>query len=357
MSVFKRPNSPNYYYEFEIAGHRICRSAKTSSRREAEKVERDQKERLRADITNGKVKPRDATALADRPKFTISQACGIYWLEKSPELRGKWAEDTKRYLDQIMASMAPTQVIAEIGDRDIHRFVQGRKKLFAIGKGGSSINRALAVFRAVLNYAAERHEQTIKAIRWGNHWQGEPKERVRWLTADELRRLMEHLPDHARVAVAWSVYTGVRLTATYELKWTDINFAKCEATIIKKGGDAQTIFLSPDAVALLADLPRDGVYVFNGRNRRKIWEAALKAAGIKNFRWHDLRHTHATLLRQAGAALEIVQRSLGHQSIKTTQRYAHVADSEMRSALQNLPTLTTNSDSVTNIIPLKIKGK
>lgn len=355
MSVFKRPNSPNYYYEFEIAGHRICRSAKTTSRREAERIEREQKDRIKASITNGKLSPKPAIVMVEA--FTLSQACGVYWMEKSGELRGKWAEDTQRYLDQIMASFDGTTPISSLGDRDIHQFVLRRKKQFATGKGMCAINRSLAVFRAVLNHAAGKHEQTIKPIDWGSHWQDEPKERVRWLTADELRRLLDHLPDHARAAVAWSVYTGVRLTATYDLKWTDIDFGKCEAAIIKKGGEAQTIFLSGDAVALLAELPRDGVYVFNRCNRRKIWEAALKAAGIKNFRWHDLRHTHATLLRQAGAALEIVQRSLGHQSIKTTQRYAHVADSEMRSALQNLPRLTPNTGQVTNVISLKTKAK
>jgi integrase len=364
MSVFKRPNSPNYYYEFEIAGHRVCRSAKTTSRREAERIEREQKDRVKADLTSGKLKPVPATVMVEQ--FTLSQACGVYWMEKSPELKGKWAEDTKRYIDQIMDSLPLTQLISAIGDKDIHQFVLRRKKHFASDKGSRkgrppagncAINRALAVFRSVLNHAAGKHEQTIKAIDWGSHWQNEPKERVRWLTADEMRRLLDHLPDHARVAVAWSVYTGIRLTATYDLKWTDIDFAKCEATIIKKGGHPQTVFLSGDAIALLAGLERDSVHVFNGRNRRKIWEAALKKAGIKNFRWHDLRHTHATWLRQAGAALEIVQRSLGHQSIKTTQRYAHVADSEMRSALQNLPRLTPNSEQVTNVVPLKIKEK
>ena len=118
----------------------------------------------------------------------------------------------------------------------------------------------------------------------------------------------------------------------------------------------QVIVLSPDALSLLAALAQHGAFVFERRNRRKIFEKALTDAGIENFRWHDLRHTHATLLRQAGVALEIVQRSLGHQSIKTTQRYAHVADHEMRAALQKLPSITPIIQGAATVIPFWAKS-
>jgi len=247
--------------------------------------------------------------------------------------------------------------MSALGDKHVNQFVQVRLKRFEAGKGHCAINRALAVLRTVHNYAKDMHEQPVKSIQWSKHFLDEPKERVRWLTPDELTRLLNELPEHARHAVAWSVYTGMRLSATYDLTWDAIDFAKAEATIIKKGGKEQIIVLSADAMTLLAEIPRRGPFVFERRNRRKIWERALREAGIHNFRWHDLRHTHATLLRQSGAALEIVQRSLGHQSIKTTQRYAHVADSEMREALQGLPSFTHSSGQSGNVIPLKRKGK
>ena len=239
--------------------------------------------------------------------------------------------------------------------KHINQFVQARLKGFQEGQGHAAINRGLAVFRTVHNYVKDLHEQPVKAIKWSRHFLEEPEERIRWLTAEELTRLLEHLPDHARVAVHWSVLTGMRLAATYDLTWRAIDFGKAECRIIKKGGKTQVIVLSPDALSLLAALPRHGAFVFERRNRRKIFEKALADAGIENFRWHDLRHTHATLLRQAGVALEIVQRSLGHQSIKTTQRYAHVADHEMRAALQKLPSITPVTDGSATVIPLKRK--
>jgi integrase len=347
MSVFKHDRSPYYYYEFIVKGRRFRGSTKATSRRDAERVERELKERLKKQAKDGDL----------RVIYSLSEACGVYWEEKGHRARGKWKEDTARYLQQICKHIDETTPMDALGDRHVNQFVQARMKSFQPGKGHSAINRALAVFRALHNHVKDLHEQPVRAIKWSRHLLNEPTERVRWLTAGELVSLIDKLPEHARVAVAWSVYTGMRLAATYELTWEMINFGKGSCEIVKKGGEKQTIFLSPDALGLLAELPRHGPFVFNGRNRRKLFERALDEAGIKNFRWHDLRHTHATWLRQAGAALEIVQRSLGHKSIKTTQRYAHVADDEMRAALEKIPSLKAPTQGADNVIPLKIKGK
>ncbi len=90
--------------------------------------------------------------------------------------------------------------------------------------------------------------------------------------------------------------------------------------------------------------------MFDKTNARRAWDAALKKAKIENFRWHDLRHTHATWLRQQGAPVEVVQRSMGHADIATTMRYAHVADTELVEALHKLPQLSTSKNHVTQKI-------
>ena len=329
MSVYKRKGSPYFYYNFVCKGRRFAGSTKATARRDAERVERELRERARSD-----------TKEIRKSAYTISEACGIYWEEKGHRARGNWQADTARYLQQICQIIGEDLPINELGDKDVNRFVQARLNTFEDGRGHATINRALAVFRSVYNHAKDLHEQQVKKIHWPKHFFSESNLRVRWLTREEMTRLLTLLPLHTQQAAAWSVYTGMRLSATYDLLWSDIDMAKREAKIIKKGGEQQTIFLSQDAMELLAVIPRDsGIYVFNRRNRRKIWEAALAAAEIKDFRWHDLRHTHATWLRQAGAALEIVQRSLGHKSVTTTQRYAHVDDGEVRQALLNLPNL------------------
>ncbi len=66
------------------------------------------------------------------------------------------------------------------------------------------------------------------------------------------------------------------------------------------------------------------------------WQAMRKRAGIKGFRFHDVRHDMATKLLRQTKNLKLVSRALNHADIKTTSRYAHVLDSEVSEALQRL---------------------
>ncbi len=90
---------------------------------------------------------------------------------------------------------------------------------------------------------------------------------------------------------------------------------------------------------LLANLgPNDEGPVFLNRGRpikswRKAWTNSRRRAGIQDFRWHDLRHTAASWMVQAGVPLDVVQKVLGHSDISTTMRYAHREDSAARTAV------------------------
>lgn len=67
---------------------------------------------------------------------------------------------------------------------------------------------------------------------------------------------------------------------------------------------------------------------------RKVWGAALDDGQVEDFRFHDLRHTRGTrILRQTGN-LAAAQKALAHKNIKTTLRYAHAFDDDVRRALE-----------------------
>jgi len=84
--------------------------------------------------------------------------------------------------------------------------------------------------------------------------------------------------------------------------------------------------------------------VFFNRNGKKILNSNLRLSfyrvmrkvGIKDFRWHDLRHTFATRLAQAGVDLYKVSKLLGHKNIRTTQRYAHHCPDSLRDGVEIL---------------------
>lgn len=75
-------------------------------------------------------------------------------------------------------------------------------------------------------------------------------------------------------------------------------------------------------------------YPFSSTGWRRVWKNALKAAGITDFRFHDLRHTNGTRVLRATGNLKLTGRVLGHQSLASTMRYAHVLLSDMKEGLE-----------------------
>jgi site-specific recombinase XerD len=70
---------------------------------------------------------------------------------------------------------------------------------------------------------------------------------------------------------------------------------------------------------------------------RVWWEEALAASNVKNYRWHDNRHTFCSRLAMRGANLKVIQTLAGHKTITMTARYAHLDDSALRAAVDMLP--------------------
>ena len=71
--------------------------------------------------------------------------------------------------------------------------------------------------------------------------------------------------------------------------------------------------------------------------RTRAWfELALEEAKIKNFRWHDLRHTFISRLVMKDVNLRTVQELAGHKTISMTTRYAHLAPEHNQAAIEKL---------------------
>ena len=104
--------------------------------------------------------------------------------------------------------------------------------------------------------------------------------------------------------------------------------------------------MSDSAVELLKKIERqdDAVSVFNNPKTKKpfvsifySWDTARKKAGMPDLRIHDLRHSFASFLINAGRSLYEVGHLLGHTQIKTTMRYAHLSDQTLRDAVNVVP--------------------
>lgn len=335
MSVFLRKGSPYYYCEFIIQGHRVSRSTQKRTEREA----RAEEKRFRAE----KLAELAASAGSERPsdKLTIDQCFGRYLKRELPELAPTWQAEVKRYGKVILSTIDPNMLMEDVSDAEVDQFVTAHKEA---GGGKYALNRALSIWRRIHRLSKIKWKQKCQVIDWAEHINAEDK-RIADLTEQQARLLLEVAAPNIAEMVEWSILTGTRRNETFKLTRDNIDLQEGKATVIAKGGKKHTVWLNADAMALIARIPHRGRYVFDTTGWSKRWKAATARAGLEGFRWHDLRHVHATWLRRSGAPLEVVQRSLGHADLETTTRYAHVDDKELKSALHKLPSLSISGES------------
>ncbi|MBN2845530.1 MAG: site-specific integrase [Deltaproteobacteria bacterium] len=196
----------------------------------------------------------------------------------------------------------------------------------------------------------------------------ENNQRLRFLTEEEIKALLDACPSHLREIVVCAINTGMRKGEILSLKWDQIRngFIYLEKT---KTNEARQIPVNDDLAELFKSIRNRqhlrSEYVFTyvntganlkhpAKNRLKLvqeagtpidgtkhsFNTALKRSGIKDFRFHDLRHTFASQMILKGASLKDVQEILGHKTMTMTLRYAHLSQEHKRQAINLLNGLT-----------------
>jgi integrase len=182
-------------------------------------------------------------------------------------------------------------------------------------------------------------------------------------------RLFQALrPDHHAI-VKFALLTGCRIAECVGLRWRDVDWGGRVIHISRetaKGGKQDTIPLPPSVREVLWPLQGhhpEAVFCYALRHpgmgrvgeRRPIayegltseMQRALAKAGIRDFSFHDLRHTAATRVLRATGNMRVVQRMLRHENIKTTVKYAHAQADDvlagMEAAAQTAQRVPTNS--------------
>jgi integrase len=144
------------------------------------------------------------------------------------------------------------------------------------------------------------------------------------------------------------ILTGARKREVLDARWEDFDFNRRIWRIpMSKLGKARHVPLSDGALNILGTIPhRDGVaWAFANPDTGKpfvsifcAWDTARKSVGLNDVRVHDLRHSHASFLVNAGRTLYEVQHILGHTQVKTTQRYAHLSHDTLLDATNSVNT-------------------
>lgn len=194
-----------------------------------------------------------------------------------------------------------------------------------------------------LRMAIQQRDESIKAKRAsGNEWR---KDRGYECLTDLKQAAFA---DHMTPMILLSINTGLRRGELFSLCWENVDFERAMLTIegaYAKSGKTRHIPLNIEALQTLQDWRSQTAIndlVFPGKNGarfdtiKKAWAGILKAATIKNFRWHDLRHHFASKLVMASVDLNTVRELLGHSDMSMTLRYAHLAPEHKAEAVARL---------------------
>jgi len=251
----------------------------------------------------------------------------------------RFFETSKKYFINAVSDFFKDKRLFQITPLDIEQFKKQRKE--APVRGGKirsdvSVNRELEVFRHMLN----------KGVEWGMLDQNpftrfkdpiffeERNDRVRFLEEDEIKKLLDVSPSYLSNLIKGAIFTGLRKGDLFNLKWSDVNLERgfLNYREQKKREKLGFKYLNGDMISLLMEIPKaHDDYIFHGpdgnplKDIKRSFKTALKKAGIKDFHWHDLRHTSASHLLMRGASMKAVQEHLGHTTIGMTQRYSHLS--------------------------------
>lgn len=356
MSVFKRPGQQTYSYDFRYRGNRFSGSTERTTRRDAERFEEEVRRAARA-----------ASADRDKP-MSFGVASTLWWEEKGQHLAN--SSDAERSIAWLQQQIGRSTMIADISDATVAAAVARRRGEYVSSQrisgrkykhpaqrrlvSPATVNRSVVEpLRAILRRARRTWKQRVQDIEWKDHFLKESQERIREAAPEEEGRLRAAMRDDYEPALRFAMLTGCRRAEIVGLEWSRVDFFNDEFTVIGKGDRSRVIPMTAETRSLLWSLKdhhATSVFTYLCRRPRKAqrkgtrypitmegfkteWRRTLGRASVKDFRFHDSRHTAATRLVRATGNLKLAQQLLGHSEIATTARYAHVTKEDLRAGL------------------------
>lgn len=179
----------------------------------------------------------------------------------------------------------------------------------------------------------------------------EPAGRTRYLSPPEIDQLFAACRAsknrHLFLLVLVALATGARRREIQFMKWSDVSPDCTLITLPKtKNKSVRSLSINGLALELLRNRQNDSGgegFLFPSPNDparpidfESAWRSALKEAGIMDFRFHDLRHTHASYLAMEGASTLVIKEALGHKTLAMAERYAHLAPGHVANMVKQM---------------------
>lgn len=296
------------------SGVRVRQSAGTQVKTEAQQLhDRIKSEAWRVEKLN------------EKPSRTWDEAA-VLWLRETSHKKDHEGDKSKlRWLTRHLRGVDLNRI-----DREMVAQITSLKQAEA---SAATTNRHLALVRSILRRAEREWEWIAKApyVRLLK----EPKGRERWLTVEQVKSLLNELPEHQVSIVMFALASGLRQSNILQLEWNRVDLKRRTCWVVAgetKNDDSLHVSLNETAHAILVQQEgKHSTRVFTYRGNpiawanTRAWRAALKRAGIANFRWHDLRHTWASWMIQGGVPEFVLQRMGGWKTASMLKRYAHLS--------------------------------
>lgn len=258
-----------------------------------------------------------------------------WWREQLAELPLRELTDDRVFASlQLLGSRSSRYYAGK--DADGRSIYKARPRKVA----PATVNRYAAALGAVITWAIKCRIAPVGFVHPCRtiERKREDNEKTRFLSDEERARLLVACKasrwPRLYVLVLMALTTGARKGELLGLRWGDVDLASGQASVrVTKNGDPRVLPLTPAVIeelkrfkagasSMVFASPRDSTRAFAfGPHFAK----ALEDAKVRNFRFHDLRHSCASLMAQSGRTLLEIADLLGHRQLQVTKRYSHLA--------------------------------
>ena len=252
---------------------------------------------------------------------------------KGPDTVGR-AATTAKAVERLLPDLL-ARPVSLVSDADVYAFARARAE---DGAAPGTINRDLRTLRAMLKWARPGYRFP------GAAFLPSDDTRVRWLRPEEEILVLEMMPSPFREVAKLAALTLMRQGELRTLRREMVHLEQGVVLLPRAKGGARPVILSAQARTLLQhhlethasdwvfpgpdDVPYSRVHV------SRVFRKAARAAGLRDFRFHDLRHHGATMALNAGFTAPIVMALGGWKSEAMMRRYAAVTDPTLRAAAE-----------------------
>jgi integrase len=299
-----------------------------------------------------------------RAEMSVAALCDLYLAEGCETKKPSTLATDRGRIERHIKPLLGSKRISEVTLADTERFMRDvaagktaadvRTKKFgrAMVEGGKgTATRTVGLLGGIFTFAVARKLRTENPVRGVKRYQDKKGET--FLSLAEMAKLGEAVAkcenegasEAAIAIIRLLAFTGARKSEIASLKWNEVDLQRGYLALRDSKTGAKIIPLGAPAVEVLSGIARvEGAnYIFPASSGEghfqgveKVWRKVRVAAGFPKLRLHDLRHSFASVGLARGNALTVIGAILGHADVKTTSRYAHLADDPVRNAASEI---------------------